>query len=158
MPDNIVSYFQSIFLISITGTVTEAIFTASAGNSKTLHSGLKLIFSLCLLLSVFIPAAEIVSTENFYHTSYEINSHHLNANEYNIITATKKQLQNDIAEKINSELGIKPTSVCIELVTDEKEKSINVEIKSVTVNLSDHDKNHSEKANSYAKQLLGLVN
>ena len=76
MTESITSYFQNIFIISITGTVTEALLSSCPGNTKTLESGLKLVFSLCLLLSVIIPAAEILKSTDIsqdFELKYDYN-------------------------------------------------------------------------------------
>lgn len=156
MTEIITSYFQNIFIISITGTVTEALLSSCPGNTKTLESGLKLVFSLCLLLSVIIPAAEILKSTDIsqdFELKYENSA---SFNEQCIINNTKKQLENEISERIYQQFGIKPTSVCINFVIEETENSLNVSVDDVIVSLEPENSQYKEKATIYAKELLGI--
>ena len=156
MNESITSYFQGIFIISLTGTVTEALISASCANSKTLESGLKLVFSLCLLLSVIIPTAELLKNTDFFeYQSYNFQTS-LTTGEQNLISSAKKQMENEIQEKIYERFGINPSSVCIDFVTEESENSINVDISRVTVSLPHQYTDYHDKINDFAKELLGI--
>ena len=114
------------------------------------------MFSLCLLLSVIIPTAELLKNTDFFeYQSYNFQTS-LTTGEQNLISSAKKQMENEIQEKIYERFGINPSSVCIDFVTEESENSINVDISRVTVSLPHQYTDYHDKINDFAKELLGI--
>lgn len=156
MSPSITTYLSNIFIISVIGIITEAIVSASGKESKTLENALKLVFSLCLTISVIIPGAEILKNTNISEVFEITDNKSFIHQEQEVINLTRKRLEADISKIIHDKFGIKPTLVCIEFVTEQNDKEINVSIESVNVVLPEENNDKIFQINEYTKSLLGL--
>ena len=156
MSQGITSYLENLFIISLVGIITESILCASNKNSKSLENALKLVFSLCLTLSVILPGTQILKSESISELLKPDKSYTFDEQELNVISLTKKRLEADITEKIKEKFGIKPDSVSIEFVIEETSEDINVSVESINISLSKKDSDKSYEINKYASGLLGL--
>ncbi len=155
MGQSIQTYLHGILIISLIGIICETLLSASTKNTKTLESALKLVFSLCLTLSVLIPGAEILKNTNLSEMlSFEEST--LPSEEQNIISLTQKQLEYEISQKIYSQFGIKPVSVSIQFVTEQSKNNTIVEINDVEIQLPQEHEGSYNLVYAYVTDLLGI--
>ncbi len=156
MSQSIASYLHGLLVISIIGIISDALLSASSKNTKTMESALKLVFSLCLTLSVIIPGAEILKNTNLSEIFVHEETPLISEEEQSIVFLTKKQLENEISEKIYTKFGIKPTSISIQFVTEQNNEKITVDITGVNIELpSEHNTSYNE-IYAFVTDLLGI--
>ncbi len=156
MPQSIGAYLHGLLTISLIGIISDSLLSVSSKSTKTMESALKLVFSLSLTLSVLIPGAEILKNTNFSEIFAHEEAGHISEEEQSIIYLTKKQLENEISEKIYSEFGIKPTTISIQFVTEQNNEKITVDITGVDIELPSEHGTSYNKIYAFVTDLLGI--
>ena len=157
MPDIISDYIKNLMVISCAGAICEFAMKGASKGSKSLENGLKLIISLCLCISVFIPAAKYaVSTLETGAFSQETPS--VETEQYespDVLALTKKELENSLSEKIYEKFGILPDSVSIDFVTEDNNKSEKKAFSGADITISKECSYAFDDIREYAGGLIG---
>ncbi len=153
--DNLSKYIGTIFIISLCSALCEFTLKSTSG-SQTLQRGLKLVISLALCVSVFVPAANVFKN-GFPDFSKDIqvngtsNSKALQ-NTF-LEQLTKSEVEKQVEQKIFHKTGILPDGVCISFVTDNNVTSIEY----VDISLKKEYSNAYEEIREYTVTLTGAI-
>lgn len=162
MPENLSSYLAEIFAVSLAGTLCEFILKNSSANSKTLENGLKLVISLCLIVSIFVPASRFVLRElpDLYEEQ-SFSDMFLSTNAKNdgegLLQLTVKETQNNLCEKIYEKFGILPDSVNIDFIIENNGQNSELIITGADISVKKECSYAFQDIKEYAEALLGAT-
>ncbi len=156
MSASISSYLQSIFAVSLIAALCEFLIKGNGKHSAFPEKSLKLIVSLILCVCVLFPVCDVFKKLLDY-SSYDTKSLPLSNNSAlsatDIYSLTKKQLENDVSDKIFAKTGIKPKAVSIEFTTTPNDGKI--DMKSAVIKV-EKDCEKALEIQDYSSQLLGI--
>ena len=157
MPDIISDYIKNLMVISCVGAICEFALKGASKGSKSLENGLKLIISLCLFISVFIPAAKYavnsLETGVFLQEIPSAKAKRYEASA--VLELTKKELEKSLSEKIYEKFGILPDSISIDSFTEKNSEGAITAFWSADITISKECSYAFDDIREYAVGLIG---
>lgn len=146
------SYIKTLFAVCVCASVCQAILSGSSKNSKTLENGLKLVISLCVIITILIPGSKLIKN---LKTADMPSADSTKVSDNYLLSLTKKELEDELNRKIKLSTGILPLYSCINFDIEETQNGTEVSFASAEITLSKADSEMCDTVNKFASELLG---